>query len=297
MRVLLAGGDGFIGRYLAWSLAERGHEVVLLSRRAGPRRLLWDGASVRDSWLAEAQTCAAWINLCGEPIAAARWTKRRKKKLAESRLRPAAALVSALEGLKTRPKVLLNASAVGYYGDSGERVVDETHSRGAGFLPELCEAWERQAMRASELGVRVVCLRIGPVLGPGGGLLGRLVPPFRAFLGATLGGGRQWLPWISRTDFAGLAAHLLQAEVSGPVNAVGPNPVTNEGFSVELARTLGRPCFLRVPAFALRLALGEMADVLLQGQRAVPKKALDSGFSFKHRELAAALRDELQLPA
>ena len=262
MKVLVAGGSGFIGRYLCWRLGELGHEVVVLTRRlaadrtAAPRQVPWDGKTVTPEWLGAAADCPAWINLCGAGVADARWSRARKKVLQESRLDPTRALVAALGQAGAKPKVLINASAVGYYGSTGDQAADESFSYGNGFLAQLCAAWEREALQAAALGVRTVCLRLGVVLGADGGVLARLVPLFRLGLGGPLGGGRQWLSWISREDLAGLVVHLLTAEVSGSVNAAAPRPVTNREFCRTLGRVLGRPAWLRVPGLALRLALG-----------------------------------------
>jgi len=299
MKILVAGGTGFIGRYLCWRLAEAGHDVLVLTRRlrqdaaAVPRQAFWDGATAAPSWLAAAAECPAWINLCGEGVADARWSAARKKALTESRLGPTRTLVSALAQVPKKPRVLINASAVGYYGDTGDRTTPEAAAPGKGFLAQLCAAWENEAQRASESGVRVVCLRLGAVLGREGGILARLAPLFRLGLGGPLGNGKQWLSWISREDLAGLVEHLLKAEVSGAVNAVAPKPATNLDFSRTLGRVLERPARFRVPGLVLQLALGEMASMLLTGQRASAKKALDAGYVFKKPDLEAVLREEL----
>ncbi len=299
MKILVAGGNGFIGRYLCWRLGELGHETVVLTRRpfvpatAASRGVRWDGASIAPDWLRAAGDCAAWINLCGEGIADSRWSKARKTVLQESRLAPTRALVAGLKEVVVKPKVLINASALGYYGETRAWAADEAFSYGSGFLAQLCIAWEREALKAATLGVRTVCLRLGVVLGADGGMLARLVPLFRLGLGGPWGDGRQWLSWISREDLAGLVAHLLAAKVSGAVNAVAPRPVTNGEFCRTLGRVLGRPAALRVPSLVLRLVLGEMADALLLSQRASPKKALDSGYVFRQPDLETALRNEL----
>ncbi|MCX5794750.1 MAG: TIGR01777 family oxidoreductase [Elusimicrobia bacterium] len=296
MKVLVAGGSGFIGRALCARLGALGHEAVILTRRpaaAAPGQVRWDGAGMAPEWLRAAGDCSAWINLCGEGIADSRWSRARRTVLRESRLAPTRALVAGLEKVGAKPAVLINASAVGCYGETGDQAVDESAPYGEGFLAELCRDWELEALKAAALGVRTVCLRLGVVLGAGGGMLSRLVPLFRLGLGGPLGDGRQWLSWISREDFAGLVAHLLAADVSGAVNAVSPKPVTNEEFCRTLGRVLGRPAALRVPSFALRLAFGQMADALLLGQRASPRKALDSGYAFRQPDLEAVLRAEL----
>lgn len=293
MKILIAGGSGFVGRFLCWRLAELGHRPVILSRRPQPRQLCWDGRSLDADALRAAAECPAWVNLCGAGIADARWSPSRKKILQESRLAPTRALVEAAGKVSVRPKVLVNASAVGYYGDTGDRVADESHSYGSGFLSSLCAMWEQEAMQAAPLGVRTVCLRLGAVLGADGGMLARLLPLFRLGLGGPLGSGRQWLSWISREDLAGLVAHLIGCDVSGGVNAVSPNPATNRVFTQTLGRVLGRPARLKVPGLVLRLLLGELADIMLQGQRTAPKKALASGFVFMQPDLETVLRDEL----
>lgn len=298
MKVLVAGGSGFIGRYLSWRLREAGHEVLVLTRGRPPALpgvsfVRWDAVKMDESCLSAAADCEAWINLCGAGMADGRWSRERKTLLRESRLAPTRALVFGLTRLPAAPKVLISASAVGFYGDAGDRPVDEAFAPRGGFLSDLCSSWEKEASQASALGVRTVCLRLGAVLARDGGMLGRLLPLFRLGLGGTLGGGRQWLAWISRDDLAGLIGHLLTAPVNGAVNAVSPRPVTNREFARTLGAVLGRPSWLWVPGPALRLALGEMAGMLLTGQRAVPKKALESGFSFQHADLEAALRAEL----
>ena len=293
VKILIAGGSGFVGRFLCWRLAELGHRPVVLSRRPQAGELAWDGRSLAGEALNAAGECPAWVNLCGAGVADARWSRERKKVLQESRLAPTRALVEALGRASAKPKVLINASAVGYYGETGDRTADESFSYGTGFLPSLCAMWEHEAMAAAALGVRPVCLRLGVVLGADGGILARVAPLFRLGLGGPLGGGRQWLSWISREDLAGLVAHLISSDVSGGVNAVSPHPVTNRVFAQTLGRVLGRPAWVRVPGLALRLLLGEMADVLLQGQRTAPKKAQASGFVFLQPDLEAVLRDEL----
>jgi uncharacterized protein (TIGR01777 family) len=202
-------------------------------------------------------------------------------------------LVTALQKVSSRPKVLINASAVGYYGDAASKSLDENSPAGRGFLAELCAEWEKEALKASASGVRTVCLRLGAVLGRDGGMLARLAPMFRRGLGGPLGSGKQWVSWISREDLGSLVAHILRAEVSGPLNAVAPEPVTNREFSAALGEVLGRPSWLRVPGLGLRLALGEMAGMLLGGQKAYPRKAVGSKFTFKYPVLDAALRAEL----
>jgi len=207
-------------------------------------------------------------------------------------------LARTLAGMSPAPGVLLSASAVGIYGDRGDEVLTEDSPPGTGFLPEVGRAWEQAAQPAAEAGIRVVCLRMGVVLAREGGALARMLPLFRLGLGARLGSGRQWMSWIALADATAAMLHLLQADsVSGPVNLTAPNPVTNREFTLTLARVLRRPALLSVPALALRVVFGEMADeALLASTRVVPRRLLDSGFSFQHAELEAALRAVLQSP-
>ncbi|MBI5629391.1 MAG: TIGR01777 family protein [Elusimicrobia bacterium] len=293
MRVVVAGGTGFIGTVLCRKLQSLGHEPIALSRSARPSCpwpvLSWNPADP-SACQAALDGAQAVINLCGESIAEGRWTAQRKRVLAESRLVPTRTLVQALAQARTRPAVLINASAVGYYGDCGDQELSEDSPPGGGFLAELCRLWEEEALQAKILGVRAVTLRLGVVLGPGGGALAKMLPIFKLGLGGPLGSGRQWMSWISLDDAAGLAAHLLDTEVSGPVNAVSPEPVENKDFARALGRALGRPAVLPAPAFALRLGLGEMSSVLLSSQKVLPVQAVKARYSFKHPNLDSVLR-------
>jgi uncharacterized protein (TIGR01777 family) len=294
MKVLVAGGSGFIGRYLCWALEAAGHQALVLTRRGAAGALLWDGAHL-GPWAQALEGCHAVVNLAGAPIAEGRWSQARKRELRESRLDCTRALVEAMGAAKQRPKVFINSSAVGYYGDRKEEVLDEASAAGDGFLAELCLAWERQAKEAALLGVQTVLLRTGIVLGREGGALAKMAPLFRAFLGGPLGSGKQWMPWIAREDLAGLILHLIEQEASGPFIGAAPNPVTNRVFSSTLGKILGRPSRLAAPAFALKLALGEMAgELLLSSQKAVPKNALAAGYRFRYPELEGSLKACLQ---
>ncbi|HVT59397.1 MAG TPA: TIGR01777 family oxidoreductase [Thermoanaerobaculia bacterium] len=304
MRILIAGGSGFIGRAAAIDLAAAGHEVVVLSRdpeRARPRLAPGLGA---ERW--DARTAAGWgrlldrpaaiLNLAGENIAARRWTPRQKRALRESRLDAARAVVEAVRQAELRPAVVLQASGIGYYGSCGEDEVSEDHLPGADFLAELSIAWEAASAEVEELGVRRVVLRTGMVLAREGGALAKMLPAFRFGLGGPLGGGRQWWPWIHLADEVGAIRFLLErrgAEARGPYNLTAPQPLRNRDFARALGRALHRPALLPAPAFALRLALGEMAEALLRGQRALPSRLLDAGYAFQHPRLDGALADLL----
>jgi hypothetical protein len=233
----------------------------------------------------------AIVNLAGEPIADGRWTPLRKERIRESRVSATRTLVDAVVESSSRPSVLVSASAVGFYGSRGDEPLDETSEPGTGFLAGVCQAWEQEAMRAEPLGLRVVRLRIGVVLANDGGALGRMLPLFRVFLGGPLGSGRQWMSWIHRDDVVGLVlAALGSTRLRGAVNATAPQPVTNREFAEALGRALGRPALLRAPALALRLGLGEMADMLLTGQRVFPAAAERGGYRWRFAELGRALR-------
>ncbi len=294
MNIVIAGGTGFIGRPMADSLAADGHQVTILCRNqrregSNPAERTWDGRS-KGPWHEAVEQAEAVINLCGENIAEGRWTAARMEALRKSRIESTLALVSAMSLTPAPPKVLINASAVGYYGDRGDEVLDEASGPGDGFLAELCSAWEGEASKAIPLGVRTVYLRIGLVLAADGGALAKILPAFRLYVGGALGDGSQWMSWISREDLIAVVRFLLTSDVSGPVNATAPKPVTNLDFSAALARILDRPCLARVPAFALRAGFGEMAETLLASQRVLPHILEGRGFQFRHPDLEGALR-------
>jgi hypothetical protein len=230
------------------------------------------------------------VNFSGESIGGGRWTESRKRILEESRVAPTRALVDAIQAAGSRPKVLVNMSAVGYYGDVPEGDVPESHPAGRDFLAGLAVKWEREALRAADAGVRVVLLRSGLVLEADGGALPRMALPFRLFAGGPLGSGRQWVPWVHMDDALGIILAAIQREsIRGPVNVAAPGIVRMSGFCRELASALGRPSWIPVPSFVLRLVLGEMAVIVLNGQRVIPRKLLDEGYAFRHPDLPAAL--------
>ena len=287
MRVLVTGGTGLVGRPACDALRAAGHAVTIVSREPGrvPARAIgWDGLRT-----AIPETDAI-VNLAGESIASGRWTAARKAAIRSSRVEATRALVDAAAAASPRPKVLVNASGVGYYGAHGDEPLDETAAAGTDFLARLCVEWEAEARRAEALGVRVVVVRLGVVLAPDGGALSAMLLPFRAGLGGPIGGGRQWMSWVHRDDVVGLLREAVgNAEYAGPVNATSPNPVTNRDFTRALGRVLHRPTVLPVPGIGLRLLMGEMATMLLTGQRVLPKVAERLGYAWQQPELPEAL--------
>ncbi|MGH3439688.1 MAG: TIGR01777 family oxidoreductase [Sciscionella sp.] len=294
MRIAIAGSSGLIGSALVAALRRAGHDVRLLVRRepasAGEHRWEPPAGTIDEGAL---QGVDAVVNLCGAALAAARWTHARKQIIVDSRIEPTEVLAEAVARLGIG--TLLNASAVGYYGDTGDTVVTEAAPSGHGFLARLCRDWEAATTQAHDAGSRVVSLRIGPVLSAEGGLLAQLRPLFMLALGGRLGDGKQYLPWISQQDAIGAIRFLIEAgDVSGPVNLAAPAAVTNAEFTIALAQVLGRPAPWRVPAIALRTLFGELADdALLSGQRAVPEVLRDSGFTFRDSTLRGALHSVL----
>jgi uncharacterized protein (TIGR01777 family) len=297
LRVGVTGASGLIGRALSAALAAKGHTVRPFVRGSAAVRegaIRWDPA--RGELDATAlEGLDAIVHLAGESVAEGRWTEAQKARIRESRVVGTRLLAKAIASCSVRPRVLVSASAVGFYGDTGEREVDETAPRGGGFLAEVCEAWERAADPAREAGVRVVHPRIGVVLAPEGGALAKLLPVFRMGAGGRIGDGKQGFPWITIDDVVGAILHAIHDEtLHGAVNLVAPARTTNADFTRALATVLSRPAFFPVPAFALRVALGPMADeALLSGQLVRPRVLLEHGYAFAHPELIAALRHVL----
>jgi len=301
MRVVITGGTGLIGSALARDRGEAGHEVIILTRDPartgslppGVRAVQWDGRTAA-GWSSLLDRDTAVVHLAGESIAAGRWSEARKRRIRESRVESGRVVLAAIRQAPEKPRVLLQGSAVGYYGRSGDEVVTESHLPGDDFLASVCVDWESATAEAESLGVRRAVLRTGIVLSRTGGALPRMALPFRLMAGGPLGNGRQWVSWIHLADEVGAIRFLLERDdARGPFNLTAPRPLTNRDFSRALGKALHRPSLAPAPGFALRLVLGEMADMLLYGQRAVPQRLLEHGYAFQYPEALGALRDLL----
>jgi uncharacterized protein (TIGR01777 family) len=305
MKFVIAGGTGFLGNALAWTWAEEGHDVRVLTRslppgqskhepgtgKPGISRVGWAPDGKAGPAVGDVDGAAAVINLAGESIAGARWTAARKQALRDSRILPTRSLVAAIAAAATPPPVLVSASGAGYYGDRGSEALSENAAPGDTFLAHLCVEWEAEALQAVRPGVRVALVRTGLVLEKAGGALPRMARPFRFFAGGPIGSGKQFMPWLHRHDYVEMVRWIVDTPaVSGPVNASAPHPVTNAEFARALGRALHRPALLPVPRVALKIALGELADALLASQRALPGVALAHGYHFRYPEIDIALR-------
>jgi uncharacterized protein len=300
MNIIIAGGTGFLGQPFCRHLAAAGHRVVVLTRGPTLRAamptsvefVVWTPDGTAGPWAHACEEADAVVNLVGASIGEGRWSPARKVLLRDSRLLATRSLVAALARAPAakRPR-FVSGSAVGYYGNRGNELLTEAAAPGRGFLADLCAAWERAALEAEALGVRVALVRTGLVLARDGGALARMLPPFMWGVGGPLGTGRQYLPWIHRDDWLALVAGLVERpELTGPINATAPEAVTNQEFASALGRAVHRPAWMRAPAFAIRAALGEMGEaLLLAGQRVIPERALAAGFVFSHPRLAEAL--------
>lgn len=287
MKIVLAGGSGFLGSALRDALRARGDDVVVLSRRSGVR---WEPNGSIGPWAREVDGADAIVNLAGEPLAGRRWTAAQKRRILESRVLATRSLVEAVRAAGRKPPVFLSASGAGFYPDSQE-AVDESAPAGTGFLSQVCVEWEAEAAKAQSPDTRVVLLRTGVVLHRDGGALQKLLLPFTLGAGGPIGSGRQWWAWLHRDDYARMTLWAIDTPaVTGPLNVCAPEPTRNRDIARALGRALHRPAIVPAPAFALRIVLGEMADdMLLASQRAVPTKARELGYLWKYAELGAAL--------
>jgi uncharacterized protein (TIGR01777 family) len=298
MKILVTGSTGLVGSALLPFLRSKGHEVFRLVRsqaKAGPAEIFWNPEQgIDDTSRLEGMDAA--MHLAGENISEGRWTKEKKARIRESRVKGTRVLSEALARLSQPPRVLLSASATGYYGDRGDEIMREESPPGSDFLAQVCLDWEAATEPAAQAGIRVVRLRFGVILTPKGGALSKMLAPFQFGVGGRLGSGRQYMSWITLDDVVRVIDHALTNEnLSGPVNVVAPAPVTNYEFTKTMGRVLSRPTLFPVPSFAIRLAFGEMGDAaLLSSTRAEPARLKESGYVFQHPELESALRQMLK---
>ncbi|MEM2493674.1 MAG: TIGR01777 family oxidoreductase [Nitrososphaerota archaeon] len=296
MKILITGATGFLGRRVCEVLSQAGHTLTAISR--DPQRAKQRVPALTEAFrwdaLGEAlKGCDAIVHLAGETVAG-RWTNAKKKAIRDSRVVSTRNLVNALAPLSARPRVLISASAIGYYGDRGEEALTEDSSPGSDFLAQVCRDWESEAARAESFGIRVVRLRIGLVLGPGGGALQAMLPLFKLGLGGPMGSGNQFWSWVHRDDVAGAIAFALEREdLRGPINVTAPQPVRQREFARALGRVLRRPAILPAPAFALKIALGEFASELLSSKKVLPQRLQQVGYRFRFAELESALQEIL----
>lgn len=286
MIIGITGGTGFIGHTVQRAAKERGDNTVLFSRRCGAGRRLFSSTEPLD-----VSGCGGLVHLAGESILGL-WTKEKRRRILESRVEGTRRLVEGIASVAVKPRVLVSASAIGIYGDSGERIVDEASPAGSSFLAEVAQAWEAEAQRAEQYGIRVVRLRIGFVLGRDGGAMKLIKPLFRLGLGGRLGDGKQWMSCVEVNDLAAMVLTCLHDDsISGPVNAVMPEPVTNAGFTKVVAHAAHRPSLFPAPAFALRFILGDLSHLLLDSQRVVPKRLADLGFRYRFGTMEGAMEE------
>lgn len=301
MKVAIAGATGFVGSRLVEVLQTQGHQVLVLTRNLDTARRLFPATAFPNleivpytptesgAWQQSISGCAGVVNLAGAPLADERWTTARKQEILDSRQLGTRRIVEAIAQAQSKPDVLVNASAVGYYGTSETAIFDDTSPAGKDFLAEVCQAWEAEAQPVKATGTRLVILRLGIVLG-NGGALGKMLLPFKLFAGGPLGSGRQWFSWIHIDDLVNLIVQALtDSQMEGTFNATAPNPVRMSQLCQDLGEVLGRPSWLPVPDFALELLLGEAAQVVLEGQQVLPKRTLETGFNYQYATLKPAL--------
>ncbi len=294
MKILISGATGLVAKQLIPVLESKGHSISKLVRTktAGSDEIIWNSENgFSDDEALKLEGFDAVIHLAGDNVASENWSADKKRRIRESRIQGTRLLVGALAECKTKPKTLISASAIGFYGNREDEILTEESAPGSGFFPEICQGWEAEALKTREFGARVVTPRIGIVLSKDGGALEKMLTPFKFGVGGIIGSGKQWMPWIAIGDLVRIIVFALENEsISGPLNATAPNPVTNSVFTKTLGKVLNRPTFLPVPEFAIKLIFGEMGEtLLLQGNRVIPRKALDSGFEFDFNNLEDAL--------
>jgi uncharacterized protein len=302
MKVAITGATGFVGNLLVQRLHAEGYQIVVLTRNSAFAQKVFPAKAFPNleivaytpnasgSWQSVIASCDGVVNLAGEPIAEERWTPERKQEILNSRKLGTQKIVEAIANANSKPTVLINASAIGYYGTSETAIFDETSLSGKDFLAQVCQAWEAEARKVKDAGVRLVILRFGIVLG-NGGVLGKMIPPFKLFAGGPIGSGRQWFSWIHLDDLVNLIVQALtKPEIEGVYNATAPNPVRMADLSQTLGEVMNRPSWLPVPAFAIEALLGDGAIVVLEGQQVMPKRTVETGFKYKYPNLQSALR-------
>ncbi len=301
-RVIIAGGSGFVGKRLQEKLVEKNYDVVVLTRRNMDHQnrsnisfVKWDGKTP-DGWQDQIEDSYGIINLAGDNIAAGRWTEAKKKSVIDSRVQSTQAVVKAIKNASTPPSVLVQASATGFYGDRGDEILDESSQIGTGFLSETAKQWESQVLPMQESNTRCAIGRIGVVLGMGGGMMDKVVTPFKFYMGGHLGSGQQWLSWIHIEDLVDAIIYLLENDsTTGTYNLTSPNPCNYKTFFQTLGKVMKSPSWFHAPGFILKTLLGEMAkEMLLGGNRVLPKRLLESGFEFKYPDVEAALKNLLK---
>ncbi|MBC1236610.1 TIGR01777 family oxidoreductase [Nostoc sp. 2RC] len=303
MKVAITGATGFVGSRLIQRLHQEGHTILVLTRNTTFAQKVFPSGAFRNleivaytptqsgSWQSAISLCDAVVNLAGEPIGEGRWTPERKEEILNSRKLGTQKIVEAISSANPKPTVLVNASAIGYYGTSETASFDETSLSGNDFLAEVCQAWEAEAKKVKEAGVRLVILRFGIVLG-NGGALAKMIPPFKLFAGGPIGSGRQWFSWIHVDDLVNLILQALtKPEIEGVYNATAPNPVRMTELSHSLGEVMHRPSWLPVPGFAIEALLGDGAIVVLEGQKVLPKRTVETGFEYRYPNLKAALKE------
>jgi uncharacterized protein (TIGR01777 family) len=298
MKVAITGATGFVGSRLVEQLQERGDQPLILTRNRDAGLKAFPNLEVvtytptkSGDWQEVISGCDAVVHLAGEPIAESRWTAKQKQEIINSRQLGTQKIIEAIKKANPKPKVLVNASAIGFYGTSETASFDETSASGSDFLAEVCQKWEAEAQKVKDLGVRLVILRFGIVLG-NGGALAKMIPPFKLFAGGPLGTGKQWFSWIHRDDLVNLIIEALtRSDLEGVLNATAPNPVRMSELCQTLGDVLSRPSWLPVPSFALEALLGEGAQIVLEGQQVLPKRAISSGFKYQYPTLKQALAE------
>ncbi|MEH1951717.1 MAG: TIGR01777 family oxidoreductase [Nostoc sp.] len=301
MKVAITGATGFVGSLLVQRLQREGHKTVVLTRNTTFAQKVFPSEAFPNveivaytpnasgSWQSVIASCDGVVNLAGEPIGEGRWTPERKQEILNSRKLGTQKIVEAIANANSKPSVLINASAIGYYGTSETATFDETSLSGNDFLAQVCQVWEAEARKVKDAGVRLVILRFGIVLG-NGGALGKMIPPFKLFAGGPIGSGRQWFSWIHVDDLVNLILQALtKPEIEGVYNATAPNPVRMADLSQALGQVMNRPSWLPVPAFAIEALLGDGAIVVLEGQQVIPKRTVQTGFEYKYPNLQSAL--------